>query len=165
LSIRLPTGARPNCDIDQIIGHLQELLPSTPRRYFVIIDGLDECEEREVRLLLEHLNQLVTSRHYFQIFCSRRPDVLRWAPTLINTQLDLSISAAGSENDSEIAQYIERELGERIESGSFRPGDYMIISAIVNALLQGAQGMLVFSIRKAFKDVDSLQVSLGDFPT
>lgn len=37
---------------DQILGYLQDLLSSSSHRHFIIIDGLDECEEKETRLLL-----------------------------------------------------------------------------------------------------------------
>jgi hypothetical protein len=50
-----------------------------------------------------------------------------------------------SQADSEIAQYIENELEERLESGSLCLGDPTIILSIQDALVKGSQGMSVFA--------------------
>lgn len=142
---RVADGAnKTEIDADRVLSYLQEMLPSKQRRHYFIIDGLDECKESEVRLLLDYMKRLFRSDHQFQMFCSSRQSVLEWGPPLVNTQWRISMSMAASETKSELAEYIERELEQRIESRSFRPSNPMtLFPAIVDALLQGAKGMLV----------------------
>ena len=128
-------------DTDKVLEYLRTLLPSDPQEYFIIIDGLDECDQKELKLLIEYLKELLASRHIFHIYCSSRPDLSRWVPALLRPQWNVSMSEASSE----IAQYIERELEERLESGSLCLGDPTIILTIQDALVKGSQGMLVFA--------------------
>jgi ankyrin repeat domain-containing protein 50 len=130
-------------DTDNVLEYLRTLLPSDLQEYFIIIDGLDECNKKELKLLIEYLKELLTSTHIFHIYCSSRPDVYRWVPALLRPQWNVSMSEASSE----IAQYIERELEERLESGSLCLGDPTIILTIQDALVKGSQGMLVFTDR------------------
>ncbi|MCJ1354068.1 MAG: hypothetical protein MMC33_004055 [Icmadophila ericetorum] len=132
-------------DPDQILEYIVKLLPSTSQRYYILIDGLDECQDRESRLLMDSLKQLLTSDHHFQIFCSSQPNVLQWAPSLTNTYWTISMSA-DAETDCEIAQYIERELVRRIVSRTFRPSTHTIFPTIVDALVRGAKGMFLWVV-------------------
>ena len=50
-----------------------------------------------------------------------------------------------SQARSEIAEYIESALEERLESGSLCLGDPAIILIIQDALVKGSQGMLVLA--------------------
>ena len=127
-------------DIDHLTQCLGEL-PSSKSRICLVIDGLDECEENEARIVLECLKQLISSSHTFLVFCSSRPDIFQWAPSLIHARWHVSISQARSDVDAEIARYIESELGYRIDAGSFCPSDYSIIPIIIKTLLEGAKGM------------------------
>ena len=141
---KVADGIKSEIDADQILCYLQEMLPPKRRRYYFVIDGLDECKDSEVRLLLDYMKQFFTSDHQFQIFCSSRQSVLEWGPPLVNTQWRISMSMAANETKSELERYIEKELEQRIESRSFRSSNPMtIIPAIVDALLKGAKGMLV----------------------
>ncbi|MCJ1428875.1 hypothetical protein MMC29_006786 [Sticta canariensis] len=53
-------------DTDQILDFLQELLPSNSHKYIIVVDGLDECEETEIRLLLQCLKQLLLPKTVFK---------------------------------------------------------------------------------------------------
>lgn len=128
-------------DADKVLEYLRTLLPSDPQEYFIVLDGLDECNKKELRLLTEYLKELLASRHIFHVYCSSRPDVYRWVPALLRPQWNVSISEASSE----IAQYIESELEERLESGSLCLGDPTIILIIQDALVTGSQGMSVLA--------------------
>lgn len=124
-------------DTDQILDHLQELLSSSSHRYMIIIDGLDECEEKEIRFLLQYLKQLLTSKHVFQVYCSSRPDVFRWAPGLLRPRWKIYMSAT----TADIEEYIEDALEKHLESGSLTVGNPAIILTIRDALLENAHGM------------------------
>lgn len=128
-------------DTDMVLEYLRTLLPSDLQEYFIIIDGLDECSEKELKLLIGYLKELLASRLIFHIYCSSRPDVYRRVPKLLRPQWNVSMSEASSE----IAQYIESELEERLESGSLCLGDPTIILIIRDVLVKGSQGMSVLA--------------------
>ena len=124
-------------DTNQILDYIEELLPSNSQKYFFIIDGMDECEEKERRLLLQCLKHLLVSRNVFQIYCSSRPDVFRWAHTLLEPRWNVSMS----QTSSDIEEYINNALVEHLESGSLSIGNSEIILTIQDTLLQNAHGM------------------------
>lgn len=131
-------------DTDQILDYLQELLPLDSRKYFVVVDGLDECEEKERRVLLQCLKQLLMiPKQVFQIYCSSRPDVSRWARTLFEPQWTLSMS----QTSVDVEEYVEETLVKQLDSGSLSVGDPTIILTIKHALLENAHGMWVIFSR------------------
>lgn len=125
-------------DTDQILQYLQELPPSNSQRYYIIIDGLDECEEKERRLLLQCLKELLTSKHIFQVYCSSRPDVFRWAHTVLESQWNVSMS---SRTNVDIEEYVKDSLVKNLELGTLAIGDPTIILKIQDTLLEKADGM------------------------
>lgn len=79
-----------NLDTDQILDYLQMLLPIHTHKYFIVIDGLDECKEKERRLLLQCLKRLLKSKHVFRVYCASRSDVAQWAHTLTMERVHVS---------------------------------------------------------------------------
>ena len=124
-------------DTDQALDYIQKLLPSNSQKYFIVIDGLDECEEKESRLLLQWLKQLLMSKHAFHVYCSSRPDIFSWAPALLEPRWNLSMSQTGPD----IKEYIENTLEHRLESKEFSVGDPTIILTIRDTLIEKAHGM------------------------
>ncbi|MCJ1465075.1 hypothetical protein MMC07_003691 [Pseudocyphellaria aurata] len=128
-------------DTDRILDCLQELLPSSSHKYFIVLDGLDECEEKETRLLLQGLKQLLTmSKQVFQVYCSSRPNVSRWAHALLEPQWNVSMS----EGSADIEDYVEDTLVKRLESRDLSVGNSTIIFTIQDALLKNAHGMFLW---------------------
>ena len=117
--------------------YLQELLPSDSRKYFIVIDGLDECEEKDTRLLLQCLKQLLESKHSFQVYCSSRADIYRWAQLLLEPRWNISMQ----QTSVDIEEYVEETLVNRLESGSLSVGDLTIVLTIQDVLLKKAHGM------------------------
>lgn len=126
-------------EIDQVIEHLRMIIPSEQQDYFIILDGLDECSEMEMRSLFGYLERLLASMHRVRLFCASRPNWDRRLCGSIRPQHIVSMP----QGNLEIAQYIESALEERLESGSLCLGDPTIILAIRDALLKGSQGMSV----------------------
>ena len=62
-------------DTDQLIECLEKL-PSSVSRVHLVIDGLDECEEKETKVLLKCLETLKTLNNAFLILYSSRSDIL-----------------------------------------------------------------------------------------
>ena len=124
-------------DTDQILDYLQELLPSNSHNYFIIIDGLDECEQNETRLVLQSLQQLLMSKYVFRVYCSSRPDVFHWTHAILEPKWNISMS----QTITDIEEFIEDTLEAHLESGILSIGDPTIILAIRDALLKKAHGM------------------------
>ncbi|MCJ1388558.1 hypothetical protein MMC18_001405 [Xylographa bjoerkii] len=129
-------------DIYQTILLLDKYLPND-RKHFVIIDGLDECPEEEVKMVVETLASLLKLRaRDVKIYCSSRPDILH--RMRLKIKLDYSIMMSSPSVDSAIAQFIENKLKQCIADGSLRLGDPALIITIRDSLLQGAQGMFLW---------------------
>ena len=79
-------------DTDQVLDYVQRLFPPTSNKYAIIIDGLDECEGKDSKLLFQYLKQLLISKRNFHVYCSSRPDFFRWVPALLEPQWNISMS-------------------------------------------------------------------------
>ena len=77
------------------------------------------------------------SKHIFQIYCSSRPDVFRWAHSFLEPQWIASLS----QTSADIEEYIEDTLTIHYESGSLSLGDPTLILTIQDALLENARGL------------------------
>ena len=124
-------------DTDQVLGYIQKLLPSNSHKYFIIIDGLDECEEKETRMVLQYLKQLLAFKQVFQVYCSSRPDVFHQISALLKPQWNVFMS----QTSPDMVEYVESTLEQRLESESFFVGNPAIILTIRDALLEKAHGM------------------------
>lgn len=81
----------------QILEYLQDLLPSEQLAYFLVIDGLDECNGNESKLLVQHLSVLLESKLSLHIYCSSRPDVYQQVSVYLQPRYNVSMSEARSE--------------------------------------------------------------------
>ncbi|OCT45627.1 hypothetical protein CLCR_01389 [Cladophialophora carrionii] len=129
-------------DEDDMTTHLLTLLSGSVRQFFVLIDGLDECTEGELGKLFESLHRMLRSRQCFHLFCSSRPDLHPKYRSILQPQYKVSLS----DENPEIAQYIETALRDRLEAGSLSIGDPSIIFSIRDALLKGSQGMFLWVV-------------------
>ncbi|MCJ1248752.1 hypothetical protein MMC30_005971 [Trapelia coarctata] len=129
-------------DQRQIVKLLQKVLPDT-RKYFVVLDGLDECDKGEARILMSHLLELLSSpRQVFKIYCSSRPDIVQWASNGISDITYVSMSSAAV--NTEIAQFVRSSLERCLEENLLQLGSPALIHTIEDALLEGAQGMFLW---------------------
>ena len=124
-------------DTDQILDCFRELLPLSTRKYFIVIDGLDECKEAEIRLTLECLKQFLKSKHVIRVYCSSRPNVSHWTHTLLKPKWNVFMS----HSRPDIEEYIEYSLEKNLESKRLCVGDPSVILTIRDTLLENAQGM------------------------
>jgi ankyrin repeat domain-containing protein 50 len=128
----------------QVLEYLMKFLPSEQPAYFLVIDGMDECSENELKLLIQHLSTLLASMVNLHLYCSGRPDVYQQVSASLQPRYKVSMSEACSE----ISQYIKSELEQRLELGSLCLGDPTMILTIQDALVEGSQGMSVFMNQK-----------------
>jgi ankyrin repeat domain-containing protein 50 len=122
---------------EEIVAILLHLLSSCTQQCFVFVDGLDECDERELNLLLGALKTLLQSTNAFHVFCSSRPDIYLKHQAALRAGYKVSLP----EENPDIGEYIDAALEDRLEAGILTLGDPSIILAVRNALLKGSQGM------------------------
>ncbi|KAF4167593.1 hypothetical protein CNMCM6936_004857 [Aspergillus lentulus] len=129
-------------DEQVIVKFVRKLLPAD-LIYSLIVDGLDECPEKERQITLEILQQL--QKHFKIRMClSFRQDNgehAKVAAGILSGKWTLPIP----ENNPDIDAYIDAELHERLESDRLCIGDPAIILSIQHALVTGAQGMFLWA--------------------
>ena len=130
-------------DIQAISRFLNAVLAPT-RRYFIILDGLDECEESELRDLLGALKCLLSPPQLrVKVFLTTRTNVKDWISQELQPYQHLALNA--SQYQERIALDLEKvintALQERLEKGKLHVGDPTLILKIEDALNSRAQGM------------------------
>ena len=102
-------------DVEQIVSYLLGLL-LPGKQYIVVLDGLDECEPKEIDHLLETLRNVLTSpTHIFKIFWTGRSNFVARHIKLFPSNFHVSFSQ--SKNGPEISRFIESALDEALENG------------------------------------------------
>ena len=117
-----------------------------PKRcYFIILDGLDECDEAQIKdipRIFQDLLQL--SELQFKIFWSSRP-VVKWLPETFKSKLHIQLETA--ENQAKIGpdirKLIDTTLIEQLdgEEPRLKIGDPELPLKIQDVLIEKAQGM------------------------
>jgi len=126
-------------DEHEIIKVLQKLLPDS-RKYFVVLDGLDEYDRGEAKYLMSCLLKLLSSpQHIFKLYCSSRPDIVQWASEELPDVIHVSMASTAV--DTEIAQLVRSSLESCLEENLLQLGNPALIHTIEDVLLEGAQGM------------------------
>ena len=128
-----------------IISFLRTTL-SHSRRYFIILDGLDECGEAQVREVADIFHELLLSpRLRIKMFWSSRPNVLNWLPGKFLTQhrVDLETVENQSKVARDIRKFIHITLEEWLEGETpdMQINDPTLIQTILDSLETKAQGM------------------------
>ena len=98
-------------DSEQILDYLEDLLPIRSKKYFIILDSIDDCSEKDIRLPMGYLQRLLNSGRPFYMYYSSRPDFPPWASMLLRPQLSLTM-----DTNSEIEKYIENELYDTLKT-------------------------------------------------
>ena len=123
---------------EELIGLLQEL-HLKPRKVFLTVDGIDECQKGEIEKVLDCLNDLHSSKTIFRIYLSSRPDVFTWASKKLSPRWHVPMPG----QNPEIASYIADSLVQELESERLQLGNPAIIVVIQEKLTDNAHGMFV----------------------
>lgn len=138
----LCTQDNPILDDDDILDLLISLI-KMDRRFFFVLDGVDDCDENERQNVVSKLHEMIhlTTGSVLLVFASVRSqtDDIHSKYRGLEPQRILSIT----EDNPDIGSFIDLELAARIESDQFVFGDPTIVVAIRDALLAGAHGMSV----------------------
>jgi hypothetical protein len=106
--------------------------------YVLVIDGLDECEYEEVKLLIELLRSLLNSSgQVFKLFWTGRSDFAIKVSEFFRPNFQVHITPAS--NGPEISRFIELALEKVLENHMLQLRDPKIILRIQDALEAGAQ--------------------------
>ena len=134
-------------DIDgvSIVKFLEAALDQS-RRYFIILDGLDECDEAHVKEVAEIFQDLLRSpRLHMKFFWSSRPNVHQWLPTRFLTEQQINLGTVENQNRivSDIHSFVYTTLKEWLdgETPELQINDPTLIVTISDCLEKGAQGM------------------------
>jgi Cdc6-like AAA superfamily ATPase len=128
---------------EKLVDILMQILsknPSLTQRFFIVLDGVDECKEVASREVLTCLARLATSSSpTIHIFCSGRSDVSQWV--LRTLQPDHTLSMSATRCSEEMNQHIVEALKEALETGRLILNNPEIIMKIRDTLLANAHGM------------------------
>ncbi|KAK0748225.1 hypothetical protein B0T21DRAFT_18803 [Apiosordaria backusii] len=134
----------PGPGVDFDIGYriLQKAYPAGLEAY-IIVDGLDECDRKEKEMICNQLHTL-QKKFTIRLCLSARtePDTSSFAVRA--TQFANSCRLSADDNNADITNFIHDELEKAIETGELRLTDPNLIVEILDALLEGAQGMFLW---------------------
>ena len=154
--------AGPSPDAEELAPLLTDIVTES-RSYFFVIDGLDELSLAERDVVFTVFKQLIASSHSsIKIFFASRDDLGVDIRKRFSALYHRAMSCP--EASADITSYVEKTIEERVKNKDLAVGNPALILDIVNALVQGAQGMSVSLTSKGDRDSPS-QVSLGCFPT
>lgn len=113
----------------------------TSRKYFIVIDGFDECSPQDRRFILSILRETSSSPSIIKIFISSRHDSGREIEKAFDFVYSRTMNCQEAHRDIEI--YIKTTIEERRSMGDLVVGDPELLHEIEEALIRGARGMLV----------------------
>lgn len=117
------------------------------RQFSFVLDGLDECRPVEKRILLEQLTSL-QKKVKLRLCISVRKGPNTALGLKSEHLVDPTITSMPEDNP-EIESFIDTELESCIESEKLVLGDPSLILEIQAALLNGSQGMFLWSRSKS----------------
>lgn len=134
-----------NIDGIDIVRFLEATLDHT-RRFFIVLDGVDECEEAQVKELAEIFSNLLLSpRLRIGVFWSSHSNVRSWLPErfLTKQQIDLETLENQGKIARDIGEFIQRTLEEWLEGDTpvFQINNPTVPVTIRDRLEKEAQGM------------------------
>ena len=126
-------------DIDQILGILHDLLQPN-KQYYLVVDGLDDCDNREVKMFYEAVRHfLAWSGIKFKIYFSSRTGLYHVISIFLRPDWHIPIN--GSVLKSDIESFITVTLTERVNRKELQLGDPNLELTIRDFLIDRAQGM------------------------
>ena len=137
-------------DGDAIINFLESALSCT-HQHLIVLDGLDECEEVQIREIADFLYRLLVSPVLrIKLFWSSRPNVPSWLPEKFVAQRHIDSESAENQRKVtyDIHKFIRVTLEELLEGETpeLQINDPALVITILDHLEKKAQGMYVILI-------------------
>ena len=114
------------------------------RRYFVILDGLDECEEAQFKEIIDVTRSLADSPLlHIKLYFTTRTSVMNWVPLKLQPEWHIDLDTAKNQASvaRDIDNFVNASLQERLRENELQLGDPALVLKIQDALRTGAQGM------------------------
>lgn len=128
-----------------IVDFVRNIL-SDEHRYFIVLDGLDECEEGQMMEVIEGFHDLfASSSPPVKIFLSSRPRVPSWLPRKFQAEQRIILDSGENRNrlDTDIEAFISATLADWLsgESPELQIGSPATIHQICERLTGESDGM------------------------
>ena len=108
--------------------------------YHVIIDGLDECEEQDMRLLTRNMTKMMgIFSGCFKLIYVSRPELGSIVSKVARPSFEFSITK--EKNKSDRRSYIKAKLAEYLGDQRLQLGNPELLADILGALENGSEGM------------------------
>ncbi len=131
------------CPEAQDLGILFKDVLVTTKYSSIFIDAIDECSKSEWEVLLEVLRDIVVScSGVVRIFLAVRQGIAKDVGKIFKSHYQVTMSS--SKVNSDIKTYIRDVLAEKRDSEKLVVGKPELINEITDALVCGANGMLVY---------------------
>ena len=133
---------RSTLDVGRILNLLQHTLPAGFKAY-VILDGIDDCDDTEREQLIQHLHEIQVKFNVL-ICISHRLE----SNSLLGFYLEKCTAPTSTsipDNNPDIEGFIETELESCIQSRKLVLGDPSLILEIQDALQAGSKGMFLWT--------------------
>ena len=130
-------------DLTNTLDFLKTVLTGK-RRYFIVLDGLDECEEEQFKELVDVLRVLLdTPLLHIKLYFTTRTSVMNWVPLALKPERRIVLDTAENQASvtRDISNFVDTSLRERLQENKLQLGDPTLVFKIQDALKTGAQGM------------------------
>lgn len=121
--------------VDFFLSHLE-----IDKTYYLILDGLDECEGHEIRQMALSMAKICEQRvKEMKILCTGRPELEDQLFQRMKPKYRILVSKGKVQSDMD--QYIATALSRCLDEGELKLGDPTLILKISEALREGSDGM------------------------
>lgn len=128
-------------EVQSVVSFLSPRL-SPNATYFVILDGLDECETKDVESVMRTIKALLNQsgrKGDLKIFIASRPSIEHTISKCLHPTHHMSLTT--NETNLDIGKYVEATLDSKLQNEELKLGNPALILEIQNVLVEGARGM------------------------
>jgi NACHT domain len=126
-------------DADEVLNFLLSRL-EVDKTYYLILDGLDECDSGEIRKVAQSLAQICDQYvKNFKILCAGRPELEKQLFGVIKPRYKISMTEDKIKSDMD--HYIATILDRCLEDQQLKLRNPKLIVKISEALQKGSDGM------------------------
>ncbi|KAJ5096594.1 hypothetical protein N7456_007315 [Penicillium angulare] len=129
----------------KISAMLQFAFPSDSLKLYIILDGLDDCDDAVRIQTMTEISKL-QRRFYIRLCVSFRSDPASYGATIMDDHFVSPCVTPMPDNSNEIKDFILEELESCLESQKLVIGDPTLILEIRDALFGGSEGMYLWVV-------------------
>ncbi|KAJ5371814.1 hypothetical protein N7517_003820 [Penicillium concentricum] len=122
-----------------LLSHLED---GESKKYYIILDGLDECDGSQVQAAAKAIVELCNNNTGFKVLCAGRPGLEK---RFKSTTLQYRIMVNEKKVRSDMDRFITKILDQCLEEELLTLGDSAIITEIHATLREKADGMFLWA--------------------